>query len=125
MHGTQGAEALRPILMQARINVPDERFKWLCELYKPKSEVPAFLEIVDIAGLVRQALRLHSSLSTLHAYMPPMVGYWPLFGVMECAGIAVLTFARLKKGQHGSILSAWCTLHAGAPRRARAWGTAS
>lgn len=35
------------------MNVPDDRFRWLCELYKPKSEVPAFLEIVDIAGLVR------------------------------------------------------------------------
>lgn len=39
----------------ARVNIPDERFKWLCNLYKPKSEVPAFLEIVDIAGLVRGA----------------------------------------------------------------------
>lgn len=41
--------------MQARVNVPDDRFKWLCSEYKPKSEVPAFLEIVDIAGLVRGA----------------------------------------------------------------------
>lgn len=39
----------------ARVNVPDERFLWLCDLYKPKSAVPAFLEIVDIAGLVRGA----------------------------------------------------------------------
>ena len=39
--------------LQARVNVPDERFTWLCSVYKPKSEVPAFLEIVDIAGLVR------------------------------------------------------------------------
>lgn len=39
----------------ARINVPDDRFNWLCELYKPKSTVPAFLEVVDIAGLVRGA----------------------------------------------------------------------
>lgn len=37
------------------MNVPDDRFKWLCEEYKPKNEVPAFLEIVDIAGLVRCA----------------------------------------------------------------------
>ncbi|KAL5977374.1 Obg-like ATPase 1 [Asimina triloba] len=42
-------------LNEARINVPDERFEWLCELYKPKSSVPAFLEINDIAGLVRGA----------------------------------------------------------------------
>ncbi|KAK9841766.1 hypothetical protein WJX81_001513 [Elliptochloris bilobata] len=39
----------------ARVNVPDDRFRWLCETYQPKSEVPAFLEIVDIAGLVRGA----------------------------------------------------------------------
>ncbi|KAF8410672.1 hypothetical protein HHK36_003204 [Tetracentron sinense] len=77
---------------EARINVPDERFEWLCQLFKPKSEnrsfsslaswpcwprnmiadnvcldgvssikngvnaqVSAFLEIHDIAGLVRGA----------------------------------------------------------------------
>ncbi|RWR81850.1 obg-like protein ATPase 1 isoform X1 [Cinnamomum micranthum f. kanehirae] len=40
---------------EARINVPDERFDWLCQLFKPKSEVAAFLEIHDIAGLVRGA----------------------------------------------------------------------
>lgn len=40
---------------QARVNVPDDRFRWLCSTYKPKSEVPAFLEIVDIAGLVKYA----------------------------------------------------------------------
>ena len=39
--------------VQARVHVPDERFKWLCSTYKPKSEVPAFLDIVDIAGLVK------------------------------------------------------------------------
>nr|CAB3480309.1 unnamed protein product [Digitaria exilis] len=40
---------------EARVNVPDERFDWLCQLYKPKSEVPAYLEITDIAGLIRGA----------------------------------------------------------------------
>jgi obg-like ATPase 1 len=40
---------------EARVNVPDERFVWLCQLYKPKSEVPAHLEITDIAGLIRGA----------------------------------------------------------------------
>ncbi|KAL2341552.1 hypothetical protein Fmac_009492 [Flemingia macrophylla] len=53
---------------EARVHVPDERFEWLCQLYKPKSEVcsgthtiagesvvSAFLEIHDIAGLVRGA----------------------------------------------------------------------
>ncbi|WWC66351.1 GTP-binding protein YchF [Kwoniella pini CBS 10737] len=40
---------------EARIPVPDERFDWLCSLYKPKSEVPAFLTCVDIAGLTAGA----------------------------------------------------------------------
>ncbi|KAG1365038.1 putative Obg-like ATPase 1 [Cocos nucifera] len=57
---------------EARVNIPDERFDWLCQLYKPKSEVfhlsgtrasrlsrripvTAYLEIHDIAGLVRGA----------------------------------------------------------------------
>jgi obg-like ATPase 1 len=27
---------------EARVNVPDERFDWLCQLYKPKSSVCFF-----------------------------------------------------------------------------------
>ena len=44
-----------PFSFQARVNVPDDRFRWLVDLYKPKSAVPAFLEVVDIAGLVKGA----------------------------------------------------------------------
>lgn len=40
---------------EARIPVPDERFDWLCEAYKPASKVPGFLDIWDIAGLVKGA----------------------------------------------------------------------
>ena len=39
----------------ARVNVPDDRYNWLIEQYKPKSRVSAFLEVVDIAGLVKGA----------------------------------------------------------------------
>ncbi|KAG1680326.1 hypothetical protein FOA52_015416 [Chlamydomonas sp. UWO 241] len=39
----------------ARVNVPDDRFRWLMETFRPKSGVPAYLEVVDIAGLVRGA----------------------------------------------------------------------
>lgn len=39
----------------ARVEVPDPRFDYLVNYYKPKSEVPAYLNIVDIAGLVRGA----------------------------------------------------------------------
>ncbi|CAE6422677.1 hypothetical protein ACGC1H_002760 [Rhizoctonia solani] len=40
---------------EARIPVPDARFLWLCELYKPASQVPAFLTCIDIAGLTAGA----------------------------------------------------------------------
>lgn len=35
--------------------MPDPQFKFLCEKFKPKSEVPAWLKIHDIAGLVKGA----------------------------------------------------------------------
>ncbi|KAI0059207.1 hypothetical protein BV25DRAFT_1962549 [Artomyces pyxidatus] len=40
---------------EARIPVPDTRFDWLCEVYKPASRVPAFLTCIDIAGLTAGA----------------------------------------------------------------------
>lgn len=40
---------------ESRVIVPDERFDWLCEKYKPKSKVPAHLTIYDIAGLTKGA----------------------------------------------------------------------
>ncbi|KZT59172.1 GTP-binding protein YchF [Calocera cornea HHB12733] len=40
---------------EARIPVPDARFDWLYEVYKPGSKVPAFLTCIDIAGLTAGA----------------------------------------------------------------------
>lgn len=40
---------------EGRVPVPDPRFDYLCEKYKPASKVPAFLNVVDIAGLVQGA----------------------------------------------------------------------
>lgn len=40
---------------ETRVFVSDPRFDWLCEKHKPKSEVKAFLSVVDIAGLVSGA----------------------------------------------------------------------
>mmetsp|Transcript_13523 Transcript_13523/g.41049 ORF Transcript_13523/g.41049 Transcript_13523/m.41049 type:complete len:401 (+) Transcript_13523:84-1286(+) len=40
---------------EARVEVPDPAFHHLCEKFKPKSEVPAFLTVCDIAGLVKGA----------------------------------------------------------------------
>lgn len=49
---------------EARIPVPDARFDWLCDVYKPASRVPAFLTCIDIAGLtaVRKARLVTSRL---------------------------------------------------------------
>ncbi|KAI9653076.1 MAG: Obg-like ATPase [Bathelium mastoideum] len=40
---------------EAKVIVPDERFEWLCEQYKPKSRVPANMTVYDIAGLTKGA----------------------------------------------------------------------
>lgn len=40
---------------ESRVPVPDERFDYLCEYFQPASKVPAFLNVVDIAGLVKGA----------------------------------------------------------------------
>merc|ERR1711868_99633 len=40
---------------ESRVPVPDARWDWLCDYHKPASKVPAFLNIMDIAGLVKGA----------------------------------------------------------------------
>jgi len=40
---------------EARVPVPDARWDWLVEHHKPASKVPAFLNVTDIAGLVKGA----------------------------------------------------------------------
>ncbi|XP_077966121.1 obg-like ATPase 1 [Styela clava] len=40
---------------ESRVPVPDERWDFLCKHHKPASKVPAFLAVVDIAGLVKGA----------------------------------------------------------------------
>lgn len=38
-----------------RVSVPDERYDWLVDFWKPASRVPAVLQVTDIAGLIRGA----------------------------------------------------------------------
>ncbi|KAL3312745.1 Obg-like ATPase [Cichlidogyrus casuarinus] len=38
-----------------KVPVPDDRYDFLCETFKPASKVPAYLNVVDIAGLVKGA----------------------------------------------------------------------
>lgn len=40
---------------EGRVPVPDARFDFLCDLYRPASKQPAYLNITDIAGLVKGA----------------------------------------------------------------------
>lgn len=40
---------------ESRVPVPDDRFDYLVNFHKPLSKVPAFLNVVDIAGLVKGA----------------------------------------------------------------------
>jgi len=40
---------------ESRVAVPDARYDWLCEHWKPASRIPAYLNVVDIAGLVKGA----------------------------------------------------------------------
>jgi obg-like ATPase 1 len=40
---------------EARVAVPSKWFEWLCNFYKPLSKIPAYLTIIDIAGLVKGA----------------------------------------------------------------------
>ncbi|CAF3578700.1 unnamed protein product [Rotaria socialis] len=40
---------------ESRVPVPDARFDFLCHHYEPLSKQPAFLNVVDIAGLVKGA----------------------------------------------------------------------
>jgi obg-like ATPase 1 len=40
---------------EARVSVPDDRYEWLVDHWKPASKIPACLQITDIAGLIRGA----------------------------------------------------------------------
>merc|ERR1719365_61751 len=40
---------------EARVAIPDYRFDMLIKDWKPKSQIPAYLNVVDIAGLVKGA----------------------------------------------------------------------
>ncbi|KAL3895972.1 MAG: hypothetical protein SGCHY_004375 [Lobulomycetales sp.] len=40
---------------ESRCQVPDERFDYLCDVWKSPSKIPAYLQITDIAGLIKGA----------------------------------------------------------------------
>ena len=40
---------------EARVAVPDDRYDFLCNIWKPPSTQPAYLMVTDIAGLIKGA----------------------------------------------------------------------
>ncbi|XP_019854286.1 PREDICTED: obg-like ATPase 1 isoform X2 [Amphimedon queenslandica] len=64
-----------------RVAVPDERFNHLCESFKPASKVPAFLHVVDIAGLVRGA---HEGQGLGNAFLSHISACDAIFHCIRC-----------------------------------------
>uniref|UniRef100_A0A4W5L084 OBG-type G domain-containing protein n=1 Tax=Hucho hucho TaxID=62062 RepID=A0A4W5L084_9TELE len=76
---------------ESRVPIPDERYDFLCQFHKPVSKVPVFLNVVDIAGLVKGA----------HA--GPGLGNAFLSHISACDGILHMT--------RESHLPGYSTLH--------------
>ncbi|KAL1958585.1 hypothetical protein VTO42DRAFT_4182 [Malbranchea cinnamomea] len=66
---------------EARVIVPDERYDWLCQHYKPKSQVPANLTVYDIAGLTRGA---HTGAGLGNAFLSHIRAVDAIFEVVRC-----------------------------------------
>lgn len=64
----------------AKVSVPDPRFDKLCEMWKPKSQVPAVLNVIDIAGLVPGA---HEGQGLGNAFLSHIQGVDGIFQVVR------------------------------------------
>eukprot|EP00906_Rhabdomonas_costata_P001861 RCo002966 len=73
---------------EARINVPDERFLWLCEFYKPASKVPAYLSVMDIAGLVKGAAEGQGLGNAFLSHIKAVDGIYHMVRVFDDADIS-------------------------------------
>jgi obg-like ATPase 1 len=65
---------------ESRCPVPDQRFEWLCDLWKPASKIPAYLMITDIAGIIRGA---HTGAGLGNAFLSHIQAVDGLFHVVR------------------------------------------
>lgn len=68
--------------------MPDDRYDWLVNAYKPKSEVPAHLTIYDIAGLTRGA---STGAGLGNAFLSHIRAVDAIFEVVRCFDDAEIT----------------------------------
>lgn len=68
---------------KANVVVPDSRFDHLCEVYKPKSKIPASLTVIDIAGLVRGASQNQGMGNAFLSHIQAVDGIYHLVRVFE------------------------------------------
>lgn len=73
---------------EARVIVPDARYDWLCEHYKPKSQVPANLTVYDIAGLTRGS---STGAGLGNAFLSHIRAVDAIFQVVRCFDDAEIT----------------------------------
>ncbi|KAK5091496.1 Obg-like ATPase [Lithohypha guttulata] len=73
---------------EAKVIVPDPRFDWLCDYYKPKSQVPANLTVYDIAGLTRGA---STGAGLGNAFLSHIRAVDAIFQVVRCFDDAEIT----------------------------------
>lgn len=64
--------------------VPDQKFKYLADCYKPSSIVPAALKVVDIAGLIRGASEGAGLGNAFLSHIAAVDGIFHLVRAFEC-----------------------------------------
>jgi len=72
---------------EARVNVPDERYEWLTDFWKPASKVPAALQITDIAGLIRGASKGEGLGNNFLSHIQAVDGIYHVMRVFEDADV--------------------------------------
>lgn len=66
---------------ESRVPIPDPRWSFLCEDFQPMSKVPAFLTVVDIAGLVKGA---SEGQGLGNAFLSHIRACDAIFGMIRC-----------------------------------------